>query len=103
MALTISRLGVSLCLLNGVVEDKRFLRVVSEAIIVSHESYLTTFVKGPPPRNGSKHVKNGGFLMPLNGVVEDRRFLMMVSRGSYQVVQVQRMVLGFYRPQKDLS
>ena len=27
----------------------------------------------------------------------------MVSRGSYQVVQVQRMVLGFYRPQKDLS
>ena len=39
----------------------------------------------------------------LNGVVEDRRFLMMVSRGSYQVVQVQRMVLGFYRPQKDLS
>ena len=42
-------------------------------------------------------------LCPLNGVVEDRRFLMMVSRGSYQVVQVQRMVLGFYRPQKDLS
>ena len=39
----------------------------------------------------------------LNGVVEDRRFLMMDSRGSYQVVQVQRMVLGFYRPQKDLS
>ena len=39
--------------------------MVSEAIIVSHESYLTTFVKGPPPRNGSKYVKNGGFLMPL--------------------------------------
>ena len=39
----------------------------------------------------------------LNEVMEDRRFLMMVSRGPYQVVQVQRMVLGFYRPQKDLS
>ena len=65
MALTMSRPGVSLCLLNGVVEDRRFLRVVSEAIIVSHESYLTTFVKGPPPRNGSKYVKNGGFLMPF--------------------------------------
>ena len=39
----------------------------------------------------------------LNGVVEDRRFLRVVSKGSYQVVQVQRMVLGFYRPQKDLS
>ena len=25
---------------------------------------------------------------------------MMVSRGSYQVVQVQRMVLGFYRLQR---
>ena len=96
MALTMSRLGVSLCLLNGVVEDKRFLRVVSEAIIVSHESYLTTFVKGPPPRNGSKYVKNGGFLMPLNGVVEDRRFLMMVSRGSYQIVQVQTNNQTFY-------
>ena len=28
---------------------------------------------------------------------------MMVSRGFYRVVQVQRMVLGFYRSQKDLS
>ena len=27
----------------------------------------------------------------------------MVSRGPYQVVQVQRIVLGFYSPQKDLS
>ena len=70
--------------------------MVSEAIIVSHESYLTTFVKGPPPRNGSKYVKNGGFLMPLNGVVEDRRFLMMVSRGSYQIVQVQTNNQTFY-------
>ena len=42
-------------------------------------------------------------LCPLNGVVEDRRFLRVVSRGPYQVVQVQRIVLGFYRPQKDLS
>ena len=52
--------------------------MVSEAIIVSHGSYLTTFVKGPPPRNGSKgrfrkkkedvkkkYVKNGDFLMPF--------------------------------------
>ena len=46
-------------------EDRRFLRVVSEAIIVSHGSCLTTFVKGPPPRNGSKYVKNGDFLMPF--------------------------------------
>ena len=38
--------------------------MVSEAITVSHGSYLTTFVMGSPPRNGSKYVKNGGFLMP---------------------------------------
>ena len=64
MALTMSRLGVSLCLLNGVVEDRRFLRLVSEAIIVSPGSYLTTFIKGSPPRNGSNYVKTGGVLMP---------------------------------------
>ena len=64
MALTMSRLGVSLCLLNGVVEDRKFLRVISEAIIVSHGSYLTTFVKGPPPRNDSNYVKTRGVLMP---------------------------------------
>ena len=64
MALTMSRLGVSLCLLNGVVEDRRFLRAVSEAITVSHGSYLTTFVKGSPPRNGSNYVKTVGVLMP---------------------------------------
>ena len=58
-----SRLGVSLCLINGVVEDKKFLRVVSEAITVSHVSYLTTFVKESPPRNGSNYVKAGGVLM----------------------------------------
>ena len=60
-----NHLEASLCLLNGVVEDKRFLKVVSKAIIVSHGSYLTTFVKRPPPRNGSKYVKNEGFLMPF--------------------------------------
>ena len=38
--------------------------MVSETIIVSNGSYLTTFVKGPPPRNGSNYVKNGDFLMP---------------------------------------
>ena len=64
MALTMSRLVVSLCLLNGVVEDRRFLRAVSEAIIVSPGSYLTTFVKEPPPRNGSKYVKTKCVLMP---------------------------------------
>ena len=32
--------------------------------------------------------------------MEDRGFLMMIYRGPYQVVEVQRMVLGFY---KDLS
>jgi len=41
----------------------------------------------------------GVSLSLLSGVVEDRRFL----RGSYQVVHVQRIVLGCYRPQKDLS
>ena len=66
MALTMSRPGVSLCLLNGVVEDKRFLRVVSEAIKVSHGSYLATFVKGSPPRNGSNYVKTVGVLMLPN-------------------------------------
>ena len=64
MALSMSRPGVSLCLLNGVVKDKRFLRVVSEAITVSHGSYLTTFIKGSPPRNGSNYVKTVGVLMP---------------------------------------
>ena len=64
MALTMSRLGVSLCLLNGVVEDRRFLRVVSEAITVSHGSFLTTFVKGSPPRNGSNYVKTVAILIP---------------------------------------
>ena len=64
MAPTMSRPGVSLCLLIGVVEDRRFLRAVSEAITVSHGSYLTTFVKGSPPRNGSNYVKTGVVLMP---------------------------------------
>ena len=58
-----NHLGASLCILNGVVEDRRFLRVVSEAIIVSHGSYLTTFVKEPPPGNVSNYVKTGGVLM----------------------------------------
>ena len=66
MALTMSRLGVSLCLLNGVVEDRRFLRLVSEAIIVSPGSYLTTFIKGSPPRNGSNYVKTVDVIMPAN-------------------------------------
>ena len=64
MALTMSRLGVSLCFINGVVEDRRFLKVAFEAIIVSHGSYLTTFAKGSPPRNGSDYVKTVGVLMP---------------------------------------
>ena len=34
-----------------------------EAITVSHGSYLTTFVKESPPRNGSNYVKAGGVLM----------------------------------------
>ena len=59
-----NNLGTSLCILNGVVEDRRFLSVVFEAIIVSHVSYLTTFVKGSPPRNGSNYVKTWGVLMP---------------------------------------
>ena len=64
MALSMSRLGVSLCLLNGVVEDRRFLRLVSEAIILSPGSYLTTFIKWSPPRNVSNYVKTEGVLMP---------------------------------------
>ena len=64
MALSMSRLGVSLCLLNGVVEDRRFLRLDSEAIIVSPGSYLTTFIKGSPPRNGSNYVKTVGVQIP---------------------------------------
>ena len=55
---------MSLCFINGVVEDKRFLKVAFQAIKVSHGSYLTTFVKGSPPRNGSNYVKTGGVLMP---------------------------------------
>ena len=34
-------------------EERRFLTAVSEAIIVSPGSYLTSFIKGSPPRNGS--------------------------------------------------
>ena len=34
-----------------------------EAIIVSHGSYLTTFVKGSLTRNGSNYVKTVGVLM----------------------------------------
>ena len=64
MALSMSRPGASLCLLNGVVEDRRFLLGVSETITVFHGSYLTTFVKGSPPRNGSNYVKTSGVLMP---------------------------------------
>ena len=59
-----NHLEASLCLLNGVVEDRRFLRVVSKTITVFHGSYLTTFVKGSPPRNGSNYVKTRGVLMP---------------------------------------
>ena len=47
-----------------VVEDRRFLRVAFEAITVSPGSYLTTFVKGSPPRNGTNYVKTVGVLMP---------------------------------------
>ena len=64
MALTMSRPEVYLCLLNGVVEDRRFLKMVSEAITVSHGSYLATFIKGSPPKNGSNYVKTRGVLMP---------------------------------------
>ena len=35
-----------------------------EDITKSPGSYLTTFVKGSPPRNGSNYVKTGGVLMP---------------------------------------
>ena len=59
-----NHLGASLCLLNGVLEERRFLCVVSETITVFHGSYLTTFVKGSPPRNGSNYVKTVGDLMP---------------------------------------
>ena len=45
-------------------EDRRFLRVAFEAINMSPGSYLTTFVKGSPPRNGSNYVKTVGDLMP---------------------------------------
>ena len=44
-------------------EDRRFLRVVPEAITVSPGSYLTTFGKGSPPRNGSNYVKTWDILM----------------------------------------
>ena len=41
-----NHLGASLCILNGVLEDRRFQRVVFEAIISYHGSYRTTFIKG---------------------------------------------------------
>ena len=40
--------------------------MVSAAITVSPRSYLTTFVKGSPPRNGSNYVKTVGVLMLPN-------------------------------------
>ena len=38
--------------------------MVSEAIMVFHGSFLTSFVKGSPLRNDSDHVKTGCVLMP---------------------------------------
>ena len=38
---------------------------VPESVIVTPGSYPTTFVKGSPPRNGSRYVKNGDLLMPF--------------------------------------
>ena len=66
MALTMSRLEMSLCPANGVVDDMRLLRVEYEVIIVSHRSYLTIFEKGSALRNSSNYVnvKTGGVLMP---------------------------------------
>ena len=45
-------------------EDRIFLSVVPESITVSHGSYVTSFVKGFPPKNGSNYVKTVGVLMP---------------------------------------
>ena len=64
MTLTMSRLAESLCLLNGVMEDRRLLRIVSEANIVSHGLFMITFVKESPPRTGCNYVKTRGVLMP---------------------------------------
>ena len=65
MALNVVRYEMTTCCpANGVVEDRRFLRVAFEANTVSHGSYLTTFVKWSPPRNGSNYVKTVGVLMP---------------------------------------
>ena len=41
-----------------------FLRVAFEAITVSPGSYLTTFVKGSPPRNSTNYIKTLSVLMP---------------------------------------
>ena len=71
--------------------------MVFEAITVSLGSYITTFVKGPPPRNGSKYVRNGGFLSPSKWGCGGQEVC------DDQLVKVQRMVLGFYRPKKDLK
>ena len=49
---------------NTDIADVEYSSLVPEAIKVSHESYLTTFIKGSPPRNGSNYVKTGGVLMP---------------------------------------
>ena len=65
MALNVVRYEMTTCCpTNGVVEDMRFLRVAFEVITVSPGSYLTTIVKGSPPRNGSNYVKTVGVLMP---------------------------------------
>ena len=37
-----------------------------EAITVSPGSYLTTFIKGSPPKNTSNYVKTVDVIMPTN-------------------------------------
>ena len=80
MPLSLSRLGVSLCPLDGVVEDRRFLTKVWRVpgSPMGHNQQLLFFDLLPEmPLNLSRL---GVSLCPLNGVVEDRRFLNGVGK-----------------------
>ena len=68
MPLTMSRLGVSLCPVDGVVEDREVPDRVSDGSTVVHESHVT---------------KNVTFwYLHFVGVVEDREFLTKVGNSS---------------------
>ena len=95
MPLSLSRLGMSLCPLDGVVEDRRFLTEVRMVPVgpMGHNKQL--LFSGLLPEMPLSLSRMGMSLCPVDGVVEDMRFLMVF----HATVHVLRMCLAFYRTQ----